>query len=100
MKKWMGTLWIMSSFSLSAQTKIIKGVVKNAETNEPISQASIKAGDHGVVTNRIGEFIVNADDSVSKIYISSTGFQTDSIQILPATVNYTVYLKQAFNRLD
>src|SRR5688572_28905586 len=100
MKKLLAFLCVLSSISLSAQNRIIKGLVKNAETNEALSQATIRHQSSGVLTNKNGEFTININDSTSKIYISSTGFQTDSIEVLRAISNYSIYLKQAFNQLD
>ena len=100
MKKLLAFLWIISSISVSAQSRIIKGVVKNAETNEALNQASIKSQIAGVLTNKNGEFTIKVDDSTSNIYISSTGFQSDSIAVLPTVSDYSIYLKQAFNQLD
>jgi outer membrane receptor for ferrienterochelin and colicins len=93
-------LCMMLSFGLSAQTRTIRGVVKNAETNEPIFQASIMSNKSGVSTNKAGSFSLSIDDSTSKLYISYTGFQTDSVQLIPSISNYTIYLKQVFNNLD
>ena len=100
MKKLLAFLWIISSISVSAQSRIIKGVVKNAETNEALNQASIKSQIAGVLTNKNGEFTITINDSTSNLYISSTGFQSDSIAVLPTLSDYSIYLKQAFNQLD
>jgi hypothetical protein len=93
-------LCMIFSFCLAAQTRIIKGLVKNADTNEPVFQANIMANKGGVFTNKAGSFSLNIDDSTSKLYISYTGFQTDSVQLISSIDNYTIYLKQAFNSLD
>ena len=93
-------MWIVSSMNLSAQSRIIRGVVKNAETNEAVYHATIKSQIAGVLTNKNGEFTIKVDDSTSNIYISSTGFQSDSIAVLPTVSDYSIYLKQAFNQLD
>src|SRR5215203_446066 len=100
MKKLLSFVWIVSCMSLSAQTRIIKGLVKNAATNEGLSQATIKSQISGALSNKNGEFTITVNDSTSKIYISSTGFQSDSIRLLPIVSNYTAYLKKAFNQLD
>src|SRR5688500_5614537 len=92
-------LILVTIFS-KAQERLIKGVVKNAETNEAVDQASIKYGNTGVLTNKNGEFEVKTEDSISKFYISGTGFQSDSISLHSATSFYTIFLKQSFNRLD
>ncbi len=84
----------------SAQNRILKGIVKNAESNESLAQVSIKAGKSGTVTNKNGEFQLDIDDSTSKIFLSSTGYQPDSLAIKVGTSSYTIYLKQSFNRLD
>ena len=99
MKKLLAFLLIISSISVSAQ-RIIKGVVKNAETNEALNQASIKSQIAGVLTNKNGEFTITINDSTSNLYISSTGFQSDSIAVLPTVCDYSIYLKEAFNQLD
>src|SRR5687768_16380465 len=100
MKKWLVLLSVLTSISLSAQNRIIKGLVKNAETNEALFQATIKSQASGVLTNKNGEFTITVNDSTANIYISSTGFQSDSIEILPTVSNYNIYLKKAFNQLD
>lgn len=92
-------LILVTIFS-KAQERLIKGVVKNAETNEAVVQASIKYGNTGVLTNKNGEFELKTEDSISKFYISGTGFQSDSISLHSATSFYTIFLKQSFNRLD
>ncbi len=100
MKNWLVVLWLLSGISVSAQNRIIKGLVKNAETNEALFQATIKSQISGVLTNKNGEFTITVNDSISRIFISSTGFQSDSIEVLPSVSNYGIYLKQAFNQLD
>jgi outer membrane receptor for ferrienterochelin and colicins len=100
MKKWAVFFLVATGTVSSAQTKIITGLVKNVETNELLTLVTIKTGKVGVLTNKNGEFFITVADSTSKLYVSSTGFQTDSLTLLPSITNYTVYLKQAFNRLD
>src|SRR5687768_15108329 len=100
MKKWLVFITVLGSLNISAQERIIKGVVKNAATNEPVSGATIKVNNGGVITNKNGMFNLATSDSASKIYISSAGFQSDSLSLLPSTSEYTIYLKQAFNNLE
>lgn len=86
--------------NISAQERMIKGVVKNAGTNETVSGATIKVSNGGIITNKNGMFTLGINDSISKLYISSAGFQSDSITLLPSISEYTIYLKQAFNNLE
>ena len=62
MKKLLAFLWVLGSMSLSAQNRVIKGLVKNGETNEGLFQASIKLKTTGVLTNKNGEFTVTVED--------------------------------------
>jgi outer membrane receptor for ferrienterochelin and colicins len=100
MKKWLVLLLLLSSINTSAQERVIKGVVKNVETNETLSQVSIQGKSAGVVTNKHGQFNILVNDSISKLYISSSGFQPDTLELISSIANYTIYLKQAFNNLE
>jgi outer membrane receptor for ferrienterochelin and colicins len=100
MKKWLVLLLLLSSINTSAQERVIKGVVKNVETNETLSQVSIHGKSAGVVTNKHGQFNILVNDSISKLYISSSGFQSDTLELISSIANYTIYLKQAFNNLE
>ena len=56
-----------------AQTAIIKGRVKDEETNLPL--ATIVLPGHKILTNATGEFSVSLDPGTHKILITHTGYQ-------------------------
>lgn len=72
-----GLLMMFGTSLVSAQQKVVNGVVKNAGDNSPVPKASvqIKGTDRGTTTNERGEFNIGANANESLV-ISAIGFIT------------------------
>jgi outer membrane receptor for ferrienterochelin and colicins len=98
-KTWMLLCGILITLEVAGQSKTISGSVKNADTNEALAGVSISIGNTGIITNKEGKFNLSLPDSASKLVISATGFQTDSLLVRSLT-HYHIFLKPAFNHLN
>lgn len=72
---------------LLAQKHAVKGLVREASTNEPIAGASIsvKHTSVGTTSNADGSFLIQAKDG-DELIISSTGFQTSTVAVTGGNV--------------
>ncbi len=83
--------FLFSFFSLSVFAQTIKGTVTDAETNEPLTGATVrtKSTNVGAVTDLDGKFTLNVRDAKTLI-VSYVGFSTQEVE---ASDNMTVALK-------
>jgi TonB-dependent SusC/RagA subfamily outer membrane receptor len=92
-------LILFSSLTSNAQT--FTGVVKDADSNDPIPGVSVtvKGSSKGVLTNASGEFTLNGLDEKSSLVFSFVGFLTQEIQTGNKS-QILVLLKQDSKSLD
>jgi len=66
---------------------VISGVVKNAQTGEPMPQVSVVAAGSGeaVVTNEDGVFNLKSEHAVREITVSYVGYRTQRVKTQTAT---------------
>jgi iron complex outermembrane recepter protein len=95
----LGSLFI-SGFIL-AQSRLIKGVVSDTYSNEYLSDASIriKGLGTGIATNARGAFTLSIPPGNAILVVSYTGYQTDTIQVIPNQANYLIQLIPEVNNL-
>ena len=77
------TILLISTLAVNAQVRI-KGVVKDAATNEIVSNASISCEDHksGASTNNQGNFELITNSAPKRIKVSALGYTSKIVEIL------------------
>ena len=87
--------------SLSANAQTITGLVKDAETNEPLPGVSItvKGSSKGTLTNVKGEFSLNTPNEKTVLVFSFVGYIAKEIEV-GNTTKLTVSLQQDSQALD
>lgn len=67
----------------SAQTRTVKGIVLDANTDEPLIGASVTAGtsNQGVATDIDGAFSIPVPTNVTKLTVSYVGYQPQTVNI-------------------
>ncbi len=96
---------LLGSFFISgivhAQPRLVSGVVTDAYSNEYLSDASIriKGLGAGSTTNTQGAFTLNIPPGNTKLIVSFTGYQTDTVQATPGQANYLIQLIPEVNNL-
>lgn len=73
------------TMAASAQTREVKGVVMDAEENEPLPGATIQpvGGGSGTATDVDGRFSLTVPQSVTKITVSYVGMESRTVTIQP-----------------
>lgn len=95
-----GLLLIFTSLALEAQTVQVKGMVKDANTNEPLIGVNVVAlgTQIGAMTDVDGSFILNLPPK-SKLRISFIGYETQEIQ-LNGEKTVDIKMKDISNQID
>ena len=96
-------LLLMTVFTLtvcaSAQTRQVRGIVVDAETDEPIIGASVTAGTgYGVTTDAKGIFHLKMPASAKTFQVSYVGYKTQEVAAKDGDI--TVALQQDAILLD
>lgn len=78
--------------SISAQTKVIKGTVKDSKTKENIPGVTIVVPKTtiGAASDENGNFTITVPDSAKNVVVSSLGFTTKVVAITGETLNITI----------
>ncbi|RYZ49732.1 MAG: carboxypeptidase-like regulatory domain-containing protein, partial [Chitinophagaceae bacterium] len=77
-------LSLLFSSTSFAQTTIIRGVVTDAESGQPVAQASVYfRGAKGVPADSLGRFEIRTNARVTQLEVSYIGYQTQTITITP-----------------
>ncbi len=94
-------LAMLASVTLSAQSRTIKGVIYEEETNEPMPGAtvSIVGSTRGVMTDLDGTFELTNVKKTDQLKIECLGKETKIIEVGEGT-NFVVSLANAKNELD
>jgi TonB-linked SusC/RagA family outer membrane protein len=94
-------LFAFTSVNLLAQTKTIRGTIKDSKTGELVTGATILATGTaiGTVADANGNFTLEIPDSTKSVLVSYIGMGTKQVQITGETLNITldpdgVFLKE------
>lgn len=92
---------ILASMVAVAQTKTVKGVIYEEETDEPMPGAtvSVEGSTRGVMTDLDGSFELTGVKPTDKLKFECLGKETQVLQVGTMT-NFVVKLKNAANELD
>ena len=86
-----------------AQSQSITGIVKDAETKQPIGfcNVQISKSPEGTITDASGKFRLNFSKSnYSDLLISAVGYATYTVPLFKGKDNYEIFLKQSINILN
>ena len=101
-KMWLLTIVVIffSSYNLSSQNKIIKGIVTSVEDKMPLPGVNVlvKGTASGITTNLDGSFVISASSSDTVIF-SYVGYVNQEITVGNQTV-INIALKEDLNNLD
>ena len=82
--------------NVSAQNRIIRGTVTDAETHSPIGFCSviISSSPSGITTDANGKFKLTISEkfNLPKLAVSYLGYKTDTVILLPEKNNYSITL--------
>src|SRR5271154_395033 len=89
-------VFIFLGYNISAQNRIINGMVMDAETRSPIGFCSIILlnSSSGITTDATGKFKISIPEKsiFPKIEVSYLGYKTDTVILLPEKNNYSIAL--------
>ena len=96
-KQGISTVLILIATQLSAQAQTIRGIVKDAETKQPLnfSNILILKSTIGTTTDATGKFKITLPQNVttSKLVVSFLGYTSDTLQVFATKNNYKIFLK-------
>ncbi len=99
-----GILFIIFSFQLSAQDRIITGIVKDDQTKEPLGYCTvfILHTTIGTSTDMKGKFKINVPENSSspKLSIAFIGYKTDTISLIATQNDYQIFLSPVPSSLN
>ena len=101
MKKLFLLLLTVMTLSLcaSAQTRVVRGTVLDAENDEPLIGVSVSAGTgYGAATDANGQFAVTVPASATQLTVSYVGYETQNVTI--SGNELTIHLQPANSLLD
>lgn len=101
MKKLFLLLLAVMTLSLcaSAQTRVVRGTVLDAENNEPLIGVSVTAGTgYGAATDINGQFVVTVPASATQLNVSYVGYEPQTVTI--SSSDLTIHLQPANSLLD
>lgn len=82
----------VSSLQMQAQTKVVKGTVKDSKTKENLPGVTIVVPKTtiGVASDENGNFTITIPDSIKNVVVSSLGFTTKVVTISGESLNITL----------
>ena len=82
----------VSSLQMQAQTKVVKGSVKDSKTKENLPGVTIVVPKTtiGVASDENGNFSITVPDSIKNVVVSSLGFTTKVVTISGESLNITL----------
>ncbi len=71
-------MFLLLQFAIFAQSRVVKGTVKDSKTNETLPGVTVlvEGTTTATITNEKGEFTINVDGQGKKLILSSLGFAT------------------------
>jgi TonB-dependent SusC/RagA subfamily outer membrane receptor len=83
---------VVSSLQIQAQTKVVKGTVKDSKTKENLPGVTIVVPKTtiGVASDENGNFTITVPDSIKNVVVSSLGFTTKVVTISGESLNITL----------
>lgn len=88
---------LLFSINIAAQTRIISGMVKDAETQQPIALCSIGILNTslGTTTGATGNFKIDISQNLpsERLIVSSLGYITDTVLVITIKNDYKILLK-------
>lgn len=104
MKRYLFTLTILSTCTMYIQGQTLTGVVRDAETREPLPFASVLLIPEGTgaTANAQGVFELarHAAAGASKLIVSFVGYDNDTLEVSSRQSRYTVHLRPQINALQ
>ncbi len=95
--------FLIACFALANEPLNVKGIVKDKESNEPISFAHVLVGDIINISNIDGEFVISAADFDSndvELKVSYMGYQDYAKSIDDLDDYHTIYLEPSVMKLE
>ena len=90
---------ICIGLSASAQTRTVRGTVLDANTDEPLIGASVKAAQgYAVATDVDGQFALQVPAGINKLEVSYVGYHTANVAIKEG--NMVIHLDPSSEALD
>ena len=82
----------VSSLQIQAQTKVVKGTVKDSKTKENLPGVTIVVPKTtiGVASDENGNFTITVPDSIKNVVVSSLGFTTKVVAVSGESLNITL----------
>ncbi len=98
------SLFIFMGIHATAQNHLITGIVKDAETRQPLPFCSIGIlkTKTGISSDSYGKFKLDIPESLSKpqLIITCIGYETDTMEILPSKNEYLILLNPSQEKLN
>ncbi|MEQ9405314.1 MAG: hypothetical protein RIM99_17125 [Cyclobacteriaceae bacterium] len=93
---------ILTAFFARSEVFSIKGIVKDAETDEAIPFAHVVIGDIISLSNIDGEFVISSHSELSNpvLQVSVMGYETGSEAVEDVHEFHTIYLKPSMVELE
>lgn len=90
-----------SAASLSAQTIMVSGIVRDTTTNEPIAGVAVidKVGNRAEITGPDGDFVINVRAG-TELCFSFLGYYEKVVDVTPSMTELTVYLHEWKQMID
>jgi iron complex outermembrane receptor protein len=89
-------LLLLSTLTCFGQTLPVSGVVRDADTREPVSYGTVTVRPlkTGTATNVRGTFTLTIPQNISNpvLVISCIGYQTDTVAVIQTKSNYEIFL--------
>ena len=97
-------MFVVAAYTACGQAVNISGSVKDAESREPLSYASVLLlpSSQGTTTDEQGNFTIpltGSDSRTSRLVVSFIGYQTDTVDIHQRQSRYTILLMPDVNAL-
>ncbi len=85
-------LFMMAFATMGYAQKMVKGVITDAETNEPLIGATVLAvgSQSGTVTDISGNYSLNVPDGTTELEVSYTGYTTQKVAITGDVLNISL----------
>ena len=105
-KDWMKVLWLAfifltAGFYSIAQTSVIRGVVKDVNTKQPLASVtvSIKNG-RNAVTDSLGHFSITTTKEVTVLNLSIIGYKSITFTVNQPLINDNIINTETNNKID
>ena len=93
----LAVIFLVCSFNAVAQSHTVTGSIKDADYHRQISFCSVRELTTGIGTtaNEVGKFKINITENLisGRLIVSSLGYATDTVQLIPSQTEYDIFLK-------